>query len=229
MKPRSPTVASTAGRRPLVFVWGDSTAGALLPGLRKAQETNDFGIAQFTSSSCVPALNTDVAGVPNCRAINDKILSIARELQPDIVLLHSTWDRYLDGVAETVVALKKQTKARVIVLGSVPWWKRGLPNEVLRYFLLHHRLIPERSDRAAANSSGARLREKLVPLGAEFISVWDTMCNADGCLARIGDTANDLSASDQVHLTEKGSVFLIQSIIGKVLHGQSPRASNGSP
>jgi hypothetical protein len=55
------------------------------------------------------------------------------------------------------------------------------------------------------------------------------MCNADGCLARIGDTARDLSASDQVHLTEKGSVFLVQSIIGKVLHGQSPRASNGSP
>ena len=200
-----------------------------MPGLRKAQQTHDFGIAQFTSSSCVPALNTDVASVPNCRAINDKILSIARDLQPDIVLLHSTWDRYLDGVAETVAALKKQTKARVIVLGSVPWWKRGLPNEVLRYFLLHHRLIPERSDRAAADSSGARLREKLVPLGAEFISVWDTMCNAEGCLARIGDTARDLSASDQVHLTEKGSDFLVQSIIGNVLHGQSPRASNGSP
>ena len=215
-------------RRPLVFVWGDSTAGALLPGLRKAQETNDFGIAQFTSSSCVPALNTDVAGVPNCRAINGKILSVARNIQPEIVLLHSTWDRYLDGVAETVAELKKQTKARIIVLGSVPWWKRGLPNEVLRFFLLHHRLIPARSDRAAADSSGARLREKLVPLGAEFISVWDTMCNADGCLARIGDTAGDISASDQVHLTEKGSIFLVQSIIGTVLHGQPARSSNGS-
>jgi peptidoglycan/LPS O-acetylase OafA/YrhL len=215
-------------RRPLVFVWGDSTAGALLPGLRKAQETNDFAIAQFTSTSCVPALNTDVAGVPNCRAINDKILSIARDLQPDIVLLHSTWDRHLDGVAETVVALKEKTKARIIVLGSVPWWKRELPNEVLRYFMLHHRLIPERSDRAAADTSGARLREKLVPLGAEFISAWDTMCNADGCLTRIDDTARDISASDQGHLTEKGSVFLVQSIIGTVLRGQTARSSNGS-
>jgi peptidoglycan/LPS O-acetylase OafA/YrhL len=216
------------GRRPLIFLWGDSTAAALLTGLRKAQESNDFGIAQFTANSCIPALNTDEAGVPNCRAINDKILSIARELQPDIVVLHSTWDRYLDGVAETVVALKKQTKARVIVLGSVPWWKRGLPNEVLRYFMLHHQLIPERSDHAAADSSGARLREKLVPLGAEFISVWDTMCNAEGCLARIGDTARDISATDQVHLTDKGSDFLVQSIIGTVLHGQSQRSSSGS-
>jgi peptidoglycan/LPS O-acetylase OafA/YrhL len=213
------------GRRPLILVWGDSTAGALMPGLRKAQETRAFGIAQFTSSSCLPALNTDVAGTPNCRAINDKVLSLARELRPDIVLLHSTWDRYLDDVAATVAALKQETGARVVVLGSVPWWKRGLPNEVLRYFILNHRLIPERSGRAEADGSGARLRDKLVPSGAEFISVWDVMCNADGCLTRIGDTASDISATDQVHLTEKGSVFLVQSIIDELLGGRAGQAN----
>jgi peptidoglycan/LPS O-acetylase OafA/YrhL len=213
------------GRRPLILVWGDSTAGALMPGLRKAQETRAFGIAQFTSSSCLPALNTDVAGTPNCRAINDKVLSLARELRPDIVLLHSTWDRYLDDLAATVAALKQETGARVVVLGSVPWWKRGLPNEVLRYFILNHRLIPERSGRAEADGSGARLRDKLVPSGAEFISVWDVMCNADGCLTRIGDTASDISATDQVHLTEKGSVFLVQSIIDELLGGRAGQAN----
>jgi peptidoglycan/LPS O-acetylase OafA/YrhL len=216
------------GRRPLVFVWGDSTAGALLPGLRKAQQTRTFGIAQFTSSSCIPVLNADVAGTPNCRAINDKILSLARAIRPDIVLLHSTWDRYLDGVPETVAALKQQTNARIVVLGSVPWWKRGLPNEVMRYFMLHHRLIPERSGGAEADGSGAILREELAGSGAEFISVWDAMCNADGCLTRIGDTAKDISASDQVHLTEKGSVFLVQSIIDEVLRGQPARSSAAS-
>ena len=215
-------------RRPLILVWGDSTAGALLPGLRKAQETRAFGIAQFTSSSCVPALNTDVAGTPNCRAINDQVLSLARKLKPDIVLLHSTWDRYLGGVAETVAALKQQTGARIVVLGSVPWWKRGLPNEVLRYFMLHHRLIPQRSARAETDNSGAALREMLVPAGAEFISVWDIMCNADGCLTRIGDNAGDISVSDQVHLTEKASVFLVESIIDQVLRGQNPKSSDAS-
>jgi peptidoglycan/LPS O-acetylase OafA/YrhL len=216
-------------RRPLVLVWGDSTAGALLPGLRKAQETRDFGIAQFTSSSCLPALNTDVAGTPNCRAINDKVLSLAREIRPDIVLLHGPAERYLDNVAETVLALKKQTKARVIVLGPVPTWQRGLPNEVLRYFMLHHSLIPQRSsDAVSSNWPDAMLRTKLVPLGAEYISVWDAMCNADGCLTRTGDRASDISASDQVHFTEKGSVFLVQSIIDEVLRGQTPRSSNAS-
>jgi peptidoglycan/LPS O-acetylase OafA/YrhL len=216
------------GRRPLILVWGDSTAGALMPGLRKAQESRAFGLAQFTASSCIPALNTDVAGSPNCRAINDKVLSLARELKPDVVLLHGTWDRYLDGVAATVAALKEATNARVVVLGSVPWWKRGLPNEVLRYYMLHHRLIPERSTRAEADGSAARLRDKVVPAGAEFISVWDVMCKADGCLTRIGDTAGDIAATDQVHLTEKGSVFLIQSIIDRILGGTAGPAVRAS-
>ncbi len=125
-----------------------------------------------------------------------------------------------------MAALKKHTSARVVVLGSVPWWKRGLPNEVLRYFMLHQRLIPERSGRAEVDRSGSALREKLVPLGAEFISVWDTMCNAEGCLTRIGDAAGDITASDQVHFTEKGSVFVVQSIIDQLLGGRTARSAN---
>ncbi len=200
-----------------------------MPGLRKAQETRAFGIAQFTSSSCIPALNADIAGVPNCRAINAKVLSLARQIRPDIVLLHATWAEYFDNVAETVAALKSQTGARVVVLGHVPIWRRSLPSEVLHYFMLHHSLIPPRSsDAVSSNWYDADLRAKLVPLGAEFVSAWDAMCNANGCLTRIGDAASDLSASDQVHLTEKGSVFLVQSIIGRVLGGRTPLSSSAS-
>jgi peptidoglycan/LPS O-acetylase OafA/YrhL len=216
-------------RRPLVLVWGDSTAGALIPGLRKAQQTRDFGIAQFTSSSCPPALHADIPGTPNCRAINDQILAIAQTINPDIVLLQGASESHLDNVAETVAVLKKLTKARVVVLGPVPTWRRGLPNEVLRYFMLHHRLIPPRSDDAVSSNWQDRLlREKLVPVGAEFISVWNALCNADGCLTRIGDSAGDISASDQVHLTEKGSVFLVQSVIDQVLGGPAPASPNAS-
>jgi hypothetical protein len=51
------------------------------------------------------------------------------------------------------------------------------------------------------------------------------MCNADGCLTRIGD-ARDISASDQIHLTEKASVFLIQSVIDKLLRAPTPSVPN---
>ena len=126
--------------------------------------------------------------MPNCRAINDKVLSLAREIRPDIVVLHGTWEKHLDNVAETVIALK-QIGARVVVLGPVPLWRRGLPDEVMRYFMLYHGLIPERYDGAASNGYDAVMREKLVPLDAEFISARDALCNASGCLTRVGDGA----------------------------------------
>ena len=211
-------------RRPLVLVWGDSTAGALLPGLRKAQETHNFGIAQLTSSSCIPALDADIAGVPNCRAMNDKVFALIRQIKPDVVVLHGTWEKHLDNVARTVAALKRETNARVVVLGGVPWWRRDLPLEVLRYFMLHRALIPERSPASTPTAYDAVMRARLEPLGAEFISASDALCNAQGCLTRIGDAAADLTASDQVHLTEKGSVYLIEAIIDRVLGARPTEA-----
>jgi len=207
-------------RRPLVLIWGDSTAGALLPGLRKAQETHGFAIAQLTSSSCIPALGADIPSTPGCLAMNDKVFSQVREIKPDIVLLHGTWEKHLDNVAQTVTALKKETNSRVVVLGGVPWWRRGLPSEVLRHYILHRALIPERSPNAVPPSAhDAVMRARLEPLGADFISASDVFCNAEGCLTRIGDAAADIAVSDQVHITEKGSIYLIGAIIDRVLGG----------
>jgi hypothetical protein len=205
-------------RRPLVMVWGDSTAGALMPGLREAQRTRNFGLAQFTASSCIPAVNADIPGVSNCRANNDRVLALARQLKPDIVLLHGTWEKHLDHVAETVAALKQQDGLRVVVLGPVPDWKRGLPDAVLRHYMLFRRLIPQRTNEGIRpNSYEDEMRAALTPKGAEFISARAALCNAEGCLTRVGEAASDIIASDRVHLTEKGSVFLIQAIIDRLL------------
>jgi peptidoglycan/LPS O-acetylase OafA/YrhL len=213
-------------RRPLLLLWGDSTAGALMPGLFKAQQTHEFGLAQLTASSCVPMLNVDIAVTPNCRANNDRVLAMARQLKPEIILLHGTWEKDFDHVAETVATLKRETGARVIVLGPGVFWKRGLPNEVLRYYLLHHELIPARSTEAVvARGTEMDLREAVLREGAEFISAADVLCNEQGCLTRLGDEARDITASDQVHLTEKASVFLVQGIIDRVLGTSAPRTS----
>jgi hypothetical protein len=91
---------------------------------------------------------------------------------------------------------------------------------VLRYFILHRALIPERSPNGSPSAAyDAVMRARLEPLGAEFISASDVFCNAQGCLTRIGDAAADIPASDQVHITEKASIFLVASIIDRVLGG----------
>ena len=86
--------------------------------------------------------------------------------------------------------------------------------------MLHRALIPQRSPRGTPAAYDDTMRARLEPLGAEFISASDVFCNAQGCLTRLGDAAGDLTASDQVHLTEKASVFLVQLIIDRLLAGE---------
>ncbi len=131
------------GKRPMVFLWGDLTAGALLPGLRRAQETREFGIAQFTASSCMP----DLDGPANCRENNARVLEIAVKMDPEVALLHAYWGLNLDGVAGIVAALKQRTPRPYSgVLGPVPVRRRGLLQEVILHYLQHQELIPERSN-----------------------------------------------------------------------------------
>jgi len=92
----------------------------------------------------------------------------------------------------------------------------------LRHFMPYHRLIPERWKGAVSSKwYDAVMRERLVPAGAEFISAWEALCNTDGCVTRAGHSAGDISTSDQVHLTEKGSVYLIHAVIDRILGGPS--------
>ena len=99
----------------------------------------------------------------------------------------------------------------------------SLPSEVLRYYMLRHSLIPMRfNGDVAPDGYDAVMRDRLVPAGAEFISARDLLCNAEGCLTRIGNSAADISTSDQIHLTANGSAFLIDAIIDRLLGGQAP-------
>jgi hypothetical protein len=52
------------------------------------------------------------------------------------------------------------------------------------------------------------------------------LCNDEGCLTRLGDGASDITASDQVHLTEKASVFLVGEIIDRVLGARPPGSAS---
>ena len=213
--------------RPLLFVWGDSTATALMPGLRQLQLERSLGLAQFTSNSCGPWLSVDVPGYPNCRSINDEILRIVAGARPDFVLLHgrgSTRAEDIAGLKETILALRALSIAHIIVLGPVPVWKRGLPNEVLRYFVMNNALIPARSSQRVYQSwNDAQMRSAVMDVGAEYISAWDAFCDADGCLTRLGEKPEDIVASDAHHLTESGSKFLIKSIRDKIAPVGSPR------
>jgi SGNH domain-containing protein len=199
--------------RPLVAIWGDSTASALVPGFRRLQEsTASFGIAQFTVSSCPPIVVPHAQLTDRCIQRNQKIPQLIAATRPDIVILAAVWNIYdkADTLRPSVEALQGAGIRKIVILGTVPVWYSGLPEVVATFYRRTGRIIPERID-AYYNKSASDfwMRPVADELGLQFISAWKPFCDERGCLTRIGSS---LVARDLLHLTPVGAEFLVKAI-----------------
>jgi peptidoglycan/LPS O-acetylase OafA/YrhL len=204
----------TEAARPLIAVVGDSTAGALMPGLRELQARAHFGLAQFTLSSCEPLLVQGYAMTDACVRRNREIIDLLASTRPDTVILHALW--VVAGPEElqpTIAALRAHGIERIIIVGRVPLWNGGLPDAVAAYYRRTGRLLPERTP-LFVDPEDQRLMHYSEALGAEFVSAYRVFCDEAGCLDRIG---NELVASDGIHLTPAGSKYLISHIAPELL------------
>jgi peptidoglycan/LPS O-acetylase OafA/YrhL len=83
--------------KPKLFVWGDSYAMALVPGL--AQSAGEIGLAQVTMSACGPAIGSSPfsssypkAHAENCLRFNDSALALLKALpEVEVVVISSTF------------------------------------------------------------------------------------------------------------------------------------------
>ncbi|GEM_PF-1529339 len=218
---RSFVASCVEDARPLIAIWGDSTAGALMPGFRKLQSRTSFGLAQFTANSCAPIQSATVSRA--CRENNRAVLDSLKRLRPDVVVLHAfgPLDKdTLEGWRTTVTALIEDA-SRVIVLGPVPAWKRALPDQFLSHYITRRRMLPLRSTRFVDNLWDDQTAKSLFEgLGAEYISAWEILCNAEGCLTRVTENG-PLTAIDGAHLTEPGSALLVNAMADQLLRSQS--------
>ena len=202
------------GDKPLLFLWGDSTAAALYPGLKKAEETIPFRLAHFAAPGCAPILAANV----NCDAVNDLVFGFVKSSHPQIVLLHAMWDRThnLEKLGETIGQLKALNIPRIVILGPVPLWKRTLPLALVNNYRFRHVI----ADRIAWGVTGAGSDEQMQAFsraaGVEYISAWRALCDGEGCLTRVGPDADDVVTTDIVHLSDAGSKFLVKTIKGSL-------------
>jgi peptidoglycan/LPS O-acetylase OafA/YrhL len=203
------------GDKPLLFLWGDSTAAALYPGLKRAEEPVPFRLARFAVPGCAPILAASVS----CDGNNDLVFGFVKSSRPDIVLLHAMWDRThnLDRLAATIEQLKALKIPRIVILGPVPLWKRTLPLALVNAYRLTHVI----EDRISAGVTGAGSDEQMRSFsqahGVEYISAWRVLCDGNGCLTRVGPTAEEVVTTDIVHLSNAGSKYLVEKIEGDIL------------
>jgi peptidoglycan/LPS O-acetylase OafA/YrhL len=203
------------GDKPLLFLWGDSTAAALYPGLKRAQQTVPFRLARFAVPGCAPIL----AASASCDANNDLVFGLVKSSRPDIVLLHAMWDRThnLDRLAATIEQLKALKVPRIVILGPVPLWKRTLPLALVNAYRLTHVIADRISGGVTGAGSDEQMRSFSQAHGVEYISAWRVLCDGNGCLTRVGPTAEEVLTTDIVHLSNAGSKYLVEKIEGDLL------------
>lgn len=199
------------GDKPLVFLWGDSTAAALYPGLKEAEGSHDFRLARFSSAGCAPILETQRNR--RCDEVNGLAFRYLEMAHPDIVLLHAMWGHYRDlhGLDATVSRLKALKVSRIVIIGPVPVWKRTLPHAIINGYRFSHE-VPRR---IASGVSGPEADEKMKAFssaqGIDYLSARRALCDQDGCVTLVGDSFQVIT-TDNVHLSEAGSRFLISAL-----------------
>lgn len=209
--------AGNAGK-PTVFLWGDSYAAHLYPGI--ASNYPDIRFEQYTAAGCQPILDWDVPGFPKCRAINDHIFSLIASGKPEHVVLSSWWLGYGEGerIRETVGRLYAAGVKDVLILGPVPRWHGTLYENLFAiYRTAPFDAIPRRLsvglDASVADADRA-MRRAAADSRARYLSPLEMLCDGDGCLIRPDEPAFDraLMNFDGGHLTPEGSRYLVRRI-----------------
>lgn len=218
-------------KRPLVFLWGDSHAAALYPGLKHLQDSGsyDFGIAQRTGAVCPPLLND---ARPWCNEINTSSFNLIKELKPEIVMMYAYWADGLDGKGGlgglydltkldlTVAELKKSGIKKIILMGPTPYWNNSLPHNIVENWKKGNPLSKPPL-RLSYGTFGLDARLPLFNkqmqdiakrLDVSYIAGMDYFCNAEGCLTRDSEDGTKVTSIDYGHLTVDAAQTYIKKI-----------------
>jgi peptidoglycan/LPS O-acetylase OafA/YrhL len=211
---------------PLLFLWGDSHASDLYPGLHRLQQTYKFRIAQYNESLCPPMLHFENPKRKECRVINDWVFAKITKLHPDTVILAAQY-WFFPGtdthsyVLQTVKALKGAGIRHIVIVGPSAEWKEPLPRSLFKYStanLLHK--IPDRLNyhlKESAFKADEQFRNWGPPPGTLYVSEIGIVCNEAGCLTRVEeDGLSDLLAFDEHHLSEAGSQYVVDRIFSSL-------------
>lgn len=208
----------------LIILWGDSHAASLYPGLKELQAHGaSWRLSKLTKANCPPILGTTIDNSPHCVASNVAVFKRIERLRPDTVILAAAWTLYLTGVdgrrlldssylAGTVRTLRNAGVRRILVFGSVPTWTINQPRVALRLWQ-RTGAVPERTLAyvdPAVPPVNARIAAAALGAGAVFISPFDLLCNARGCLLSADTKSAVPIAWDNSHLTDAGSDLVLR-------------------
>jgi len=221
LKPEQPYTAfapECAGRQGGIVLWGDSHAAHLWHGLKSV--TAPGAATQWTASGCPPLIGETFAKRPHCGAINEWVLSKVMATRPAVLLLAGAWIKHDEatirrGLERTLsrLATDPSWRPRIVLVGSVPAWRRPLPRLLASDFLGGDERARSGKDLDPDMARRDALIRQLAAGRAEVFSPIAAACDADGCLRYIERDGVRLPfAFDYGHLIEESSVMVVAAL-----------------
>ena len=202
----------------LLFLWGDSHAAALSPGLAALAQTQGLGFAQYTASACPPVLHWNGRINPLCESINDQILDSIRTRQPDVLVLEAAWywtEYDWQALDDTLAELTTLGIPKIVLLGAAPSWTDTVPATIYSYYGVYQEIPPTftayQLDTQAMSNFDFRLERIASDHGVAFWSLKDVFCNADGCRLYL-DNVLEVTSLDSGHLSGNAAVYAAQAL-----------------
>jgi peptidoglycan/LPS O-acetylase OafA/YrhL len=207
---------------PKLLVYGDSHAHHLLAGLRLLQNERSFRLSLAGWGwGCAPLEDIKPNDQEKCRKLAADNEALFAELKPDIVVIGAAWPQYkhLQRISDTVRGFQRIGVSRIVVIGSVPAWPQ--PPQVMLYKAYRadpRHGVPDRLFGFDIRTLAVdrQLRDITSSLGVAYISAYDALCNDNGCLVRLGDTAKDIVQVDLTHFSAAGSSFFVRQIAQQI-------------
>ena len=192
---------------------GDSHAAMLWAALESSVPNTHF--MQANVSGCAPLVHS--SGAADCR----KMMSFIYETylaQHSIngILLEARWqEKFMEGLAETV-SWAKMHQIPVIVLGPMPEYDSALPR-LLAYSVAWSKpaLAKQHLLAGGAILDAEMERKARDEWHVPYISIYDAICDGQGC-TQFADTAHTIPLmSDTDHLNRFGSLLTVQRLLGE--------------
>lgn len=213
--------------KPLLFLWGDSHAAHLVPGLRQLQnQSGSFRLARFTAAGCPAVIAGNALDNKSCNETNAFVMKRIAELKPEIVVIAGFWYHYgiqknkkkqfwkLDSsaLANTVRLIRNAGVKQVLVVGEVPVWKIFQPI-ISAELLVSTGKVPAQTKLHLDPDSlsvDRLLESNITSAGAHYLAPSEYLCSAAGCTIEF---AGEPVYFDKDHLTSTGSLLLVLPIL----------------
>jgi peptidoglycan/LPS O-acetylase OafA/YrhL len=220
VKDSIPEACTAKGTGRTLFLWGDSYAYAMAPGIRSLLPPGDV-LAQVTTSACRPAIGSidpQVSG-GRCKRTNDYALARIGDLKPDIVILAQALNHKDTDWEALATHLRTLGAKDVVVIGPAPQWRQRLAEIVTsRYWGRNYDRVGDllRVERASEDQFLKARYANAASL--KYVSLIDALCDADTCLAVIpGSTPPELMTFDTGHFTPNASRYVARVALERYL------------